>query len=184
MDSEASNGIEETVLDILKTSNLEEVSEQKIRRMASEKLGLDLSEPTRKKFVRQVVEKFLAEEQAKREANAADEVKEEEEEEDENDEEEEDGKVKSSGDKEYDDEGDLIVCRVSSYNCCNSAFWNSLYCCSFGYHLFGGMVQEAHCTWFRLSFGHFKLISHPISVCTTTDYTWKKKDLFFFFLLN
>ena len=112
MDSETSNGIEETVLDILKTSNLEEVSEQKIRRMASEKLGLDLSEPTRKKFVRQVVEKFLAEEQAKREANAADEVKEEEEE-DENDEEEEDGKVKSSGDKEYDDEGDLIVCRLS-----------------------------------------------------------------------
>ncbi|KAG5593429.1 hypothetical protein H5410_043943 [Solanum commersonii] len=110
MDSETSIRIEETVLDILKTCNLEEVSEQKIRRMASEKLGLDLSEPTRKKFVRQVVEKFLAEEQAKREANAADEVKEEEEEDEEA---EEDGKVKSSGDKEYDDEGDLIVCRLS-----------------------------------------------------------------------
>lgn len=107
MDSETSIRIEETVLDILKTCNLEEVSEQKIRRMASEKLGLDLSEPTRKKFVRQVVEKFLAEEQEKREANAADEVKEEDEEA------EEDGKVKSSGDKEYDDEGDLIVCRLS-----------------------------------------------------------------------
>ncbi|XP_055821716.1 RNA polymerase II transcriptional coactivator KELP [Solanum dulcamara] len=110
MDSETSKRIEETVLDILKSCNLDEVSEQKIRRMASEKLGLDLSDPTGKKFVRQVVEKFLAEEQAKREANA-DEVKEEEEEE--NDEEEEDGKVKSAGDKEYDDDGDLIVCRLS-----------------------------------------------------------------------
>lgn len=119
MDSETSERIEETVLEILKSSNLDEVSELKVRRMASEKLGIDLSDPTRKKFVRKVVEKFLAEEQAKIEAKAG-EVKEEEEDEEE-DEEEEDGKVKSGGDgdKEYDDDGDLIVCRVSFYNWCN-----------------------------------------------------------------
>ncbi|KAJ8527037.1 hypothetical protein K7X08_029514 [Anisodus acutangulus] len=97
MDSETSNTIEETILEILKTCNLEEVTELKIRKMASEKLGLDLSDPTRKKFVRQVVEKFLAEEQAKAEAN----------------EEEEDEKSSGAGDKEYDDDGDLIICRLS-----------------------------------------------------------------------
>ena len=112
MDSETSNKIEETVLEILKSCNLDEVTELKIRKMASEKLGLELSDPIRKAFVRQVVEKFLAEEQAKAEAN---------EEEEEEEEEEEDDKKKSSGagDKEYDDDGDLIVCRVSSLNCCN-----------------------------------------------------------------
>ncbi|XP_059318819.1 RNA polymerase II transcriptional coactivator KELP [Lycium ferocissimum] len=99
MDSETSNKISETVLEILKSCNLDEVTELKIRKMASEKLGLDLSDPTRKKFVRQVVEKFLAEEQAK--VEATEEVVEEEEE----------GKKK--GDKEYDDDGDLIVCRLS-----------------------------------------------------------------------
>ncbi|OIT30350.1 PREDICTED: RNA polymerase II transcriptional coactivator KELP [Nicotiana attenuata] len=106
MDSETSNKIEETVLEILKSCNLDEVTELKIRKMASEKLGLELSDPTRKAFVRQVVEKFLAEEQAKAEAN---------EEEEEEEEEEEDNKKKSSGagDKEYDDDGDLIVCRLS-----------------------------------------------------------------------
>ncbi|PHT57842.1 RNA polymerase II transcriptional coactivator KELP [Capsicum baccatum] len=105
MDSETSNKIEETVLELLKSSNLDEVSELKIRKMASEKLGLDLSDSTRKKLVRQVVEKFLAEEQAKSEANA--------EEEEEEEEEEEGGKKRRVGDKEYDDDGDLIVCRLS-----------------------------------------------------------------------
>ncbi|KAJ8555895.1 hypothetical protein K7X08_013391 [Anisodus acutangulus] len=95
MDSETSNTIEETVVEILKTCNLDEVTELKIRKMASEKLGLDLSDPSRKKFVRQVVEKFLAEEQAKAEAN------------------EEEEKSSGAGDKEYDDDGDLIICRLS-----------------------------------------------------------------------
>ncbi|MCD7450900.1 hypothetical protein HAX54_008960 [Datura stramonium] len=110
MDSETSKRIEETVLEILKSSNLDEVSELKVRKMASEKLGLDLSDSSGKKCVRQVVEKFLAEEQAKLEANA-DENKEEEGEE----EEDENGEKKSSGggDKEYDDEGNLIICRLS-----------------------------------------------------------------------
>ncbi|CAN4077549.1 unnamed protein product [Withania somnifera] len=97
MDTEACNEIEETVLGILKFSKLDQVSELKIHKIASEKLGLDLSEPNRKKFVLKIVEKFLAEEQA----NAGDDT-----------EEEEDGKRKS-GDKEYDEDGDLIVCRLS-----------------------------------------------------------------------
>ncbi|CAN4127203.1 unnamed protein product [Withania somnifera] len=102
MDTETCKKIEETVLGILKTSNLDEVSELKIRKIASEKLELDLSDPTRKQFVRKIVQKFLAEEQAKGH----------EEEQEEEEEEEEDGKRKN-GDKEYDDDGDLIVCRLS-----------------------------------------------------------------------
>lgn len=94
MDSETSNKIEETVLGILKTSNLDEVSELKIRKIASEKLGLDLSDPTRKQFVRKIVQKFLAEEQ-------------------ENGDDEEEEESGGAGDKEYDDDGDLIVCRLS-----------------------------------------------------------------------
>ncbi|PHT92225.1 hypothetical protein T459_00107 [Capsicum annuum] len=112
MDPETSIKIEETVLEILKSSNLDEVSELIVRKMASEKLGLDLSDPTRKKLVRQVVEKFLAEEQAKCEANEA---REEEEEEEDDDgvvvEYDDDGEGKNGGVvvKEYDDDIDGIV---------------------------------------------------------------------------
>lgn len=112
--------IEETVLEILRSSNMEEVTEFMIRKAASEKLGINLSEPTRKKFVRQVVESYLSEQESKaaegekhqqeEERNIENEVEEDEEEE----EEEEDKKKKRKGDdREYDDEGDLIVCRLS-----------------------------------------------------------------------
>lgn len=104
MDAETRNKIEETVLEILKNSNMDETTEFKIRNSASEKLGMDLSDSTRKKLVRQVVESYLTEQQAKA---AEDEQPAEEEEE-----EEEDSSRKRGG-KEYDDEGGLIICRLS-----------------------------------------------------------------------
>lgn len=112
MDAETETRISETVLDILKSSNMDEITEFMVRKSASEKLGMDLSEPIRKKFVRKVVESYLAEEQAKAEQE---EQKEDEEEEEEEESEEE--KKPRHGDgrsaKEYDDDGDLIICRVS-----------------------------------------------------------------------
>lgn len=110
--------IEETILEILRSCNMEEVTEFMVRKTASEKLGINLSEPTRKKFVRQVVESYLSEQESKaeeaeqhqqeEERNVENEVEEEEEEE------EDDKKKKRKGDdREYDDEGDLIVCRLS-----------------------------------------------------------------------
>ncbi|XP_057802489.1 RNA polymerase II transcriptional coactivator KELP [Salvia miltiorrhiza] len=101
MDAETRNKIEETVLEILKNSNMDETTEFKIRKSASEKLGMDLSDPARKKLVREVVESYLTEQQAKAE-----------EEEEAEAEEEEDG-GRNKGEKEYDDEGGLIVCRLS-----------------------------------------------------------------------
>ncbi|KAG8382119.1 hypothetical protein BUALT_Bualt05G0043400 [Buddleja alternifolia] len=102
MDTEIRNKIEETVLEILKSSNMDETTEYKIRNAASEKLGMDLSGPTEKKFVRQVVELYLREQQAKAEEA---EVEEEEEEEEDN--------GRKTGGKEYDEEGGLIICRLS-----------------------------------------------------------------------
>ncbi|XP_051137617.1 RNA polymerase II transcriptional coactivator KELP-like [Andrographis paniculata] len=110
MDVETRNKIEDTVLEILKNANMDEATEFKIRKSASEKLGMDLSEPSRKKFVKQVVESYLAAKQneAEEDQKAEEEVGEEEEEE-----EEEDDNRKGDG-KEYDDEGGLIICRLSN----------------------------------------------------------------------
>ncbi|KAL0324180.1 UNVERIFIED_CONTAM: RNA polymerase II transcriptional coactivator KELP [Sesamum calycinum] len=105
MDTETRNIIEETVLEILKNSNMDETTEYKIRKSASEKLQMDLSEPTRKKFVRQVVESYLREQQAKAEEEQQPEEEEEEEEEEDN--------GRKTGGREYDDEGGLIICRLS-----------------------------------------------------------------------
>lgn len=107
MDAETRNKIEEAVLEILKNSNMDETTEFKIRKSASEKLGMDLSDPTRKKLVREVVESYLSEQQAKAEEE------EQQQEEEEVEEEEEEGSDRKKGGKEYDDEGGLIICRVS-----------------------------------------------------------------------
>ncbi|GMN31499.1 hypothetical protein TIFTF001_003296 [Ficus carica] len=95
--------IEKTVRKILETSNMDDVTEYKIRKQASEDVGLDLSKPPYKAFVRQVVQSFL-EERQQRQEQAGDE--EEEEEEGEEGEERQDG-------KDYDDEGNLIICKLS-----------------------------------------------------------------------
>nr|GMD96562.1 RNA polymerase II transcriptional coactivator KELP [Ipomoea batatas] len=73
---------------------------------------MDLSQPIRKKFVRKVVESYLAEQQSK-----AEQKDEEEGEGEEVEEESEDEKKPRHGDdgstKEYDDDGDLIICRLN-----------------------------------------------------------------------
>ncbi|CAO2819249.1 unnamed protein product [Amaranthus hypochondriacus] len=107
MDAATKEKVEETVLEVLRNADMEAMTEFKIRQIASEKLGIDLSEPSRKKFVRQIVEDFLAQQQQQQQeqqndAVSAGEIEEEQEEEDNN----KDG-------REYDDDGDLIVCRLS-----------------------------------------------------------------------
>eukprot|EP00262_Sarcandra_glabra_P003158 TRINITY_DN13675_c0_g1_i1.p1 TRINITY_DN13675_c0_g1~~TRINITY_DN13675_c0_g1_i1.p1 ORF type:complete len:162 (+),score=32.40 TRINITY_DN13675_c0_g1_i1:145-630(+) len=100
MEPEIQRKIEETVIEILKNSDMEVTTEFKVRNMASEKLGLDLSNSEYKRFVRNVVESFLL---SKKEA------------EEEAEENEEDNKKPSrAAEKEIDDDGDLIICRLSS----------------------------------------------------------------------
>ncbi|KAG2680836.1 hypothetical protein I3760_11G116700 [Carya illinoinensis] len=95
MEPEIQERIENTVRRILKGSDMEEMTEHKIRKQASAELDLDLSEPPYKAFVKQIVQSFLEQQ-----------VEEEEEEE-----EEEGGGGERR--KEYDDEGNLIICRLS-----------------------------------------------------------------------
>ncbi|KAL2342659.1 hypothetical protein Fmac_003944 [Flemingia macrophylla] len=94
MDSETKERIEESVRRILQESDMDEVTEFKIRKQASQQLNLDLSQPHFKAFVKQVVEAFLQEKQQQQ------------------DDEEEDEQQQQQG-KEYDDEGNLIICRIS-----------------------------------------------------------------------
>ncbi|KAI3501428.1 hypothetical protein L2E82_40475 [Cichorium intybus] len=113
MDPEMAKKIEETVLEVLKNSDMDSTTEFQVRKAASEKLGVDLSVSERKKLVRNVVQTYLEEQQAKAEADEkaveADAPEEEEEGEDSEDEK----KRGKKGAKEYDDEGDLIFCRLS-----------------------------------------------------------------------
>lgn len=93
MDSEIQRRIEEAVRRILESSDMDEMTESKIRALASKDLDLDLSKSPYKALVRKVVESFLqerSEDQPQEEAEDASAAKE----------------------KEYDDDGDLIVCWV------------------------------------------------------------------------
>lgn len=118
MDSETQQTIEAAVLEILGSADLEEMTEYKVRSLAADRLGIDLSLSDRKRFVRRIVESFLAS-QKKDAADTAQEERQEEvpaakgEEGGEKEEEEEDDLRRSLGAKEYDDEGNLIVCRLS-----------------------------------------------------------------------
>lgn len=109
MEADLKTKIKETVIEILKSSNMDETTEYQVRQSASQKLGIDLSESECKRYVRQVVDSYLLEQQLKAEtAQQADG------EEDEEEEEEEDSKKrKKVGAKEFDDDGDLIICRLS-----------------------------------------------------------------------
>ncbi|KAJ3694968.1 hypothetical protein LUZ60_000345 [Juncus effusus] len=112
-EKEREERIEETVLEILKESDMESVTEHKIRAMAAERLALDLSVPHRKKMVRKVVESFLVSQQAEEDdKNKEEEEGEEEENQKEEDEEEEEGKGKKH--YGYDDSGDLILCNLNN----------------------------------------------------------------------
>ncbi|GKV40009.1 hypothetical protein SLEP1_g47692 [Rubroshorea leprosula] len=102
MEPEVREKIETTVREILEESDINEVTEYKIRKLASEKLGVNLSEAKYKAFVKEVVTSFLEELRAKQE---------EEEEEEEEAAADDDDKGKNK--QEYDDDGDLIVCRLN-----------------------------------------------------------------------
>lgn len=119
MDEATKKNVEATVLEILRGSDMESVTEYKVRAAASDRLGIDLSIPDRKLFVRGVVEEYLLSLSSKEEAKAEEEgVTEskgkEQEEEDEEDDDEEEDEGKGGGKREYDDQGDLILCRLSS----------------------------------------------------------------------
>ncbi|KAI9073224.1 hypothetical protein K1719_044833 [Acacia pycnantha] len=59
MESETRRKIEETVLDVLKNSNIDEATEFTVRLAASERLGMDLSASEHKLLVRGIVESYL-----------------------------------------------------------------------------------------------------------------------------
>ncbi|OAO98983.1 unnamed protein product [Arabidopsis thaliana] len=102
MEKETKEKIEKTVIEILNESDMKEITEFKVRKLASEKLGIDLSEKSHKAFVRSVVEKFLEEERAREYENSQV-----------NKEEEDGDKDCGKGNKEFDDDGDHIICRLS-----------------------------------------------------------------------
>ncbi|XVF53103.1 hypothetical protein PTKIN_Ptkin05aG0072700 [Pterospermum kingtungense] len=95
MDSETREKIKKTVREILEEADMDEMTEYKIRQLASRKLDLNLSDSKYKAYVRHVVNSFLEEQKAKQE-----------------EEEEADATDNNDNQKEFDDEGDLIVCRV------------------------------------------------------------------------
>lgn len=103
-DAETKGRIEETVLKILQESNMDDVTESKIRKQASNELDLNLSQPPFKAFVKQIIEDFLLQKQQEQQ----NEKKEEEE--------EEKQQVKQEGASNrstvYDDSGDLVICEV------------------------------------------------------------------------
>jgi len=113
MDEATKKKVEATVLEILRGSDMDSVTEYKVRSAAADRLGIDLSVPDRKLFVRGVVEGYLTSlssqevEEEQQQGGAGEEAKGDQKE----DEEEEEGGARK---KEYDDQGDLILCRVSS----------------------------------------------------------------------
>jgi hypothetical protein len=111
MDADLEKKIEKTVVEILKASNMDDTTEFQVRKSAAEKLGIDLSQSDRKKFVRKVVESYLDEQQEK--ADQAQQADEDEQAQEEEEEEDNSKKRKKAGAKEFDDDGDLIICRLS-----------------------------------------------------------------------
>jgi hypothetical protein len=114
MDPETRRKIEETVLDVLRKANVEEMTEFEVRLAASKRLGIDLLETERKGLVRSVVENFLlstmedeegAGERKEADSNLHEETKEVVQEE----EEEQDTRLK----KGVTDGGDRVVCKVT-----------------------------------------------------------------------
>lgn len=111
MDPDTQRKIVEAVLDILRKSNMEEMTEFKVRLEASNRLGFDLSENERKGIVRSVVENFLlfhVEDEGGKGKEA-----------DSNDREktkglvQEEKKQESRLDKEVSEGGERVICKVS-----------------------------------------------------------------------
>ncbi|XP_022985426.1 RNA polymerase II transcriptional coactivator KELP-like isoform X1 [Cucurbita maxima] len=119
MDSKIQRRIEEAVRRILESSDMDEMTESKIRALASKDLDLDLSKSPYKALVRKVVESFLqkrSEDQLQEEAEdaSADQLQEEAEDASADQLQEEAEDASAAKEKEYDDDGDLIVCWLSS----------------------------------------------------------------------
>lgn len=143
MDSDVERRIATAVREVLEESDMNETTEYQVRKQASERLGMDLSQPKLKAVVRRVVQSFLEEQKAKEDQAAIGAGKEEEEEgeEEEQEEEEEEAGKKSGGDAEYTEDGDLIICKVVPFlwSCfsffltpffsCNCCCWVFLFCC-------------------------------------------------------
>jgi hypothetical protein len=134
MDEKTQKKVEAAVMEILRGSEMESLTEYKVRSAAADRLGMNLSLPDRKLFVRRLVQDYLesladedvkkqqggsgeeGEKKGRRQEGKEEEQKEEQEEEPEEAEEEEEEEEKKGGaiGKELDDNGDLILCRVSS----------------------------------------------------------------------
>ncbi|KAK2439216.1 ssDNA-binding transcriptional regulator [Trifolium repens] len=115
-DTETKARIEETVLKILHESNMDEVTESKIRKQASTELDLNLNQPPFKALVKQIIEDFLVEKQQQQQKEEEEKQREKEEEEVE-EEEEEKQEVKQQGvsskSNVYVDSGDLVICELT-----------------------------------------------------------------------
>lgn len=144
MDRDIQLKIEKTVVGILEASDMADMTEYKVRKLAGEKLNINLSETQYKKFVRNIVENFLKsredeeeQEQAAEEAEEAEqkveaEVEAEAEAEEEEEEEESPVKKQKKNKKKkveaskrasqageiqeatIDDNGDIIICKLNS----------------------------------------------------------------------
>ncbi|KAB2632931.1 RNA polymerase II transcriptional coactivator KELP-like [Pyrus ussuriensis x Pyrus communis] len=99
MEAETEQKIEKTVRRILEESDMDEMTEFKIRKQASEELELDLSKPPYRAFVKQVVQSFLEEQNQKEQAAAQ---------------KDENPEAEGAQEREYDDNGDLVICRLSA----------------------------------------------------------------------
>lgn len=71
MDPDTKLKIEKTVLGILETADMADMTEYKVRKLAGEKLKINLSETHYKKFVRNIVENFLKSRQEEEEQEQA-----------------------------------------------------------------------------------------------------------------
>ncbi|XP_038878142.1 uncharacterized protein LOC120070296 [Benincasa hispida] len=107
MDRETQLKIEETVIDVLKKSNMEETTEFKVRGQVEERLGIDLSNREYKLLVRNVVESFLLSMSEKvcmgKEDEPGPSVRYENKPMD-----------QEIAPKEFNDDGDLVICRLSN----------------------------------------------------------------------
>lgn len=139
MDRDIQLKIEKTVVGILETADMADMTEYKVRKLAGEKLNIDLSETQYKKFVRNIVENFLKsredEEEQEQAAEEAEEAEQKAEAEAEEEEEESPVKKQKKNKKNkkkkveaskkasqageiqeatIDDNGDTIICKLNS----------------------------------------------------------------------
>ncbi|CAN6483411.1 unnamed protein product [Victoria cruziana] len=103
MDAGTKRRVEQMVVNILEKSDMTEMTEFKVRSLASERLGIDLSGSREmKKFVRGIVENFLVSRPAQAEERGGTAGNGNEEEDD------------DDGGEDVDENGDPILCRLSS----------------------------------------------------------------------